>query len=330
MDSSPIHSACATHPGRIRDRNEDRHLALPAQGLWLIADGMGGNQGGEIASTLVVQEVGNLMDQGLPLRQAIAMTHQTIRTVARQSEAARGMGSTVVALTLDRFRYEVCWVGDSRAYLWDNVSLAPLTRDHSFVRELVDSGIITEGEARQHPQRNVITRALGLESIEHVIVDCTAGELFRDERILLCSDGLTSELDDSEIAEILALRKSSQVTVDLLVQNANAKGGRDNITAILVEAPADAPARKVRNSLENLDNVSPATGPWWSTDRYRLLGLAIVLALLLAMAFFSISEKIPAGKSSVPLQDSAQDRTRIKKSYVPLDDQTPGTQKPEQ
>lgn len=321
MDSPAIHSACATHTGRIRDRNEDSFLAQPEQGLWLIADGMGGHQGGEIASSLVVHEVHKLMNQGLTLRLAISMTHQTVKAAAGASDATKGMGSTVIALKLDRFRYEVCWVGDSRAYLWDGISLEQLTRDHSFVRELLDSGIITDAEARQHPRRNVITRALGLEPIENLIVDCVSGELFRGERILLCSDGLTSELNDSEIGELLALGNSCQATVDLLVQNANARGGRDNITAILVEASANAPVKRVRNTQEDENRVSPARGPWRSTSRYRLLGLVIALAaLLLAVVFFGSSEKSPADKSTVHLQDSTQDSTLIKKSYVPLDD----------
>jgi protein phosphatase len=321
LDSPAIHSACATHTGRIRDRNEDSYLAQPEQGLWLIADGMGGHQGGEIASSLVVHEVHKLMHQDLSLRLAINMTHQTVKTAAGASDATKGMGSTVVALKLDRFRYEVCWVGDSRAYLWDDISLEQLTRDHSFVRELVDSGIITDVEARQHPRRNVITRALGLEPVENLIVDCVSGDLFRGERILLCSDGLTSELNDTEISEILALGNSCQATVDLLVQNANARGGRDNITAILVEAPANAPVKRVRNTQKDENRVSPARGPWWSTIRYRLLGLVVALAaLLLAVVFFGSSEKNAADKSTVHLQDSAQDSVRIKKSYVPLDD----------
>lgn len=321
MDSPAIHSACATHTGQVRDRNEDSYLALPEQGLWLIADGMGGHQGGEVASSLVVHEVPKLMHQGLSLRLAIGMTHQAVKTAAGASDATKSMGATVVALKLDRFRYEVCWVGDSRAYLWDEISLEQLTRDHSFVRELVDSGIITDTEARQHPRRNVITRALGLESIKNLIVDCVAGDLCRGEKILLCSDGLTSELNDTEIGEILALGKSCQATVDLLVQNANARGGRDNITAILVEASANAPDKRVRNTQEDKNRVSPARGPWWSTNRYRLLGLVIVLAaLLLAVVFFGSSEKNPEDKSTVHLQDSAQGSARIKKSYVPLDD----------
>lgn len=327
MAGPTIHYACTTHKGRIRDLNEDSYCAHPEQGLWLIADGMGGNQGGEIASSLVVQEVHNQLNRGVPLRQAIAMTHQAIKASTREGHGARGMGSTVVALKFDQFRYEVCWVGDSRAYLWDNGSLVQLTRDHSYVQELVDSGIITDAEALHHPQRNVISRALGLEALDQVHVDSAAGDLFRGERILLCSDGLTSEVTDNEISEILALQESCQVTVDLLVQKTNAKGGRDNVTTILVEAPTNAPVKTARGSTRPVEILSsPSSGalPWWAKYKYRIPGLVIALAaLLLFMVFLINSRKNPSEKRTMDVQDPV----RIKKSYVPLDDKEKAAQK---
>lgn len=320
MSCTTVPYACATDKGRVRERNEDSFCARPDLGLWLLADGMGGNRGGDIASSLAVQQIPNRLAQGISLRQAIATTHHTIKTSAGEGRGEPAMGTTVVALKLDDRHYEICWVGDSRAYLWTDGSLRRITRDHSYVQELVDAFIITDTEAFAHPRRNVITRALGLESLAGPVVDCVTGELFRGQRILLCSDGLTSEVTDSEIAAILALGKDCQATVNQLVHQANAQGGRDNITVILVEAPNDAPAT-MGSDPAGQGASDTSIGTFRRTKiGSRITGLIIVLvtALLLAAIFFSTDRKTPPDNNPLPVQESEQAAARINKSYVPL------------
>lgn len=139
------------------------------------------------------------------------------------------MGSTVVALRVEGHGYEVAWVGDSRAYYWDGRRLRQLTRDHSFVQGLLDRGSISEQEARAHPDRHVISQSLGYANLREVTVDTVRGTFYRDGRILLCSDGLTSELSDGEIATILKGAPDPKGCVRQLVDSALEHGGYDNI-----------------------------------------------------------------------------------------------------
>jgi protein phosphatase len=231
-----------TDVGKVREHNEDNLRSLPEKGLWLIADGMGGNEAGEVASALVIETVPNLLNQGLGLKEALLQTHYRVHRAVKDGLGERGMGSTAVALQLNAESYEIAWVGDSRAYLWNGSSLIRLTRDHSLVQQLLDSGKISQEEAEKHPQRNVITQALGA-AMKEVRVDTVKGHLAKGDRILLCSDGLNSELSDYEIAVILSRETSCQELSDRLVEAAIAKRGSDNISVVLVNAPEDAPIR---------------------------------------------------------------------------------------
>ena len=230
-----IDFAVATHTGWVRELNEDIHLALPKFGLRVIADGMGGHEAGEVASGIATQEIARSIEQGMPLAEAIETAHHAIQAAALQGEGAANMGSTVVAAKLDGLCYEIAWVGDSRAYLW-NGALHQLTTDHSYVQLLLNAGLITESEMSGHPSRNVISQALGVggSNKASIKVDLVSGELGESDTLLLCSDGLSGEVTDDCIATILSETTGNQARVDRLIATALDAGGKDNITVIVL------------------------------------------------------------------------------------------------
>lgn len=224
--------------GHHSDNNEDSFCAVPELGLWLIADGMGGHEAGEVASAIVSETIVNEVRKGANLVDAVQQAHRSVIDASEEGHGARGMGSTVVVLQVRDEEFEVAWVGDSRAYLW-NGELRQISRDHSYVQKLLDSGTITEKEALYHPNRNIITQSLGAD-ISDVVVDNIIGRFCRGEKVLLCSDGLNDELLDSEIAFILKEGGDDQTLVNKLIQSALTHGGKDNVSVILVSAPEDA------------------------------------------------------------------------------------------
>jgi serine/threonine protein phosphatase PrpC len=236
---SNIDFAQGSHTGLVRELNEDSYLSLPKLGLSIIADGMGGHEAGEVASRITVQEITRSIGQGLPLVEAVEAAHRAIQAAARRGEGAAGMGSTVVAAKLDGLHYEIAWVGDSRAYWW-NGSLHRLTTDHSYVQQLLNAGLITESEIPEHPYRHVISQALGVggSGADNIKVDLVSGELGESDALLLCSDGLSGEVADGDIAGILAETAGAQARVERLIKAALEAGGKDNVTVIVL-APKD-------------------------------------------------------------------------------------------
>ena len=237
--SSPrmIEFGHSTHVGLRREHNEDTYYADADIGLWLVADGMGGHEHGEVASALardtLVREVG----KGTELVRAIQLAdEEIIRHSTRRSEALP-MGTTIAALRIPHTgEFEVAWVGDSRVYVWDE-GLKQLSQDHSYVQELIDQGAITSEQARSHPHRNVVTQALGVTDPESLRVESVRGKLHAGMQLLLCSDGLTEEVKDSAIATIVARNDlTPQECVDHLILAALDGGGSDNVTVILVRA----------------------------------------------------------------------------------------------
>ena len=234
-DPSMIEFGHLTHVGLRRQLNEDTYYGDGELGLWLVADGMGGHACGEVASALARETIVREIRSGTPLAQAIRIADEEIIRVSRRRNDALPMGTTVVAARVQGQRYEVAWVGDSRAYLWQDGALAQLSQDHSYVQGLVDQGALTVEQARTHPHRNVVTQALGVTDPAHLNVSMTAGELRPGMQLLLCSDGLTEEVDDGLIATTLSGQDcSAQECVDTLVAAALDGGGSDNVTAVLV------------------------------------------------------------------------------------------------
>ena len=221
-----------TDTGRQRRDNEDSSFARAP--LFVVADGMGGAQAGEVASRMAVEA----FTQGLPegggieerLASVVREANERIYERARSEHALAGMGTTLTAAYLDEAGLAVAHVGDSRAYLFRDGQLQRLTQDHSLVDELMREGKLTEEQAAEHPQRSIITRALGPEA--SVTVDTWTYPVRAGDVLLLCSDGLTSMISDERIAEILGETPSLGDAADALITEANAAGGRDNITVV--------------------------------------------------------------------------------------------------
>lgn len=243
MTISPLEYSAASHPGLMRDNNEDCFLSRPEHGLWLVADGMGGHEAGEVASAIVRDTIERETQDNpnISLLDVIQHAHTSILTSAVKGIGAPGMGSTVVALKSNSEKYQVAWVGDSRAYLWtptrDGGRLEQLSIDHSYVQMLVETGVIRAEDAEFHPEKNIITQCLGMQELAQVRVDVVEQQWQKDQWILLCSDGLTDEVSDKTIAQILCESHDCLAAVDQLLHAALTSGGRDNITLQIIESP---------------------------------------------------------------------------------------------
>lgn len=233
-----------THVGMVRSGNEDCFYSDDDLGLWLVADGMGGHEAGEVASAIVVDTIASAVRGGVDLAKAIQFSHQAVLDGGLHGQGARGMGSTVVSLRrMENNYWQLAWVGDSRAYLWTKTNeregeLQQISRDHSYVQALLDAGAITEEEADDHPDKNVITQCLGSLEIPSVKVDVVSHEWKPNQKIILCSDGLSDEVNDTEIAKILNESADSNNAAQALVDAALKNGGRDNVTIVIIDAPS--------------------------------------------------------------------------------------------
>jgi PPM family protein phosphatase len=228
--------ATATHKGRVRANNQDSVHPESAgssddSALLIVADGMGGHVAGEVASRIAIDSA--LEADGRVAHRVAAANAAILAEVSRRPELA-GMGTTITMVELSASGMATfAHVGDSRAYLLRDGSLRQLTEDHTIVTEYVRAGKITEDQANEHPQRHMLTRALGL--IHEIEVDVFEVSLHSGDRILLCSDGVNNMLDDRSIAEILG-SSSAEEAVWGLVERANGAGGQDNITAVVADA----------------------------------------------------------------------------------------------
>ncbi len=237
--------AFRTDTGRQRNANEDSFFVRAP--IFVIADGMGGAQAGEVASRAAAEAFDVDLPDGSPertLRETIVAANREIHGLARADPSRAGMGTTITAAIVNAQSEEVAigHVGDSRAYRLRGGKLEQLTRDHSLVEEMRRKGQLTDAQAEEHPQRSIITRALGPEP--EVEVDVQTVPAAPDDVFLLCSDGLTTMLDDERIARLLAGASSLEAAVRALVDEANRAGGRDNITALAFRLEdAAAPAR---------------------------------------------------------------------------------------
>src|SRR5436190_7977147 len=222
----------ASDLGRQRQGNEDNYFVRAP--LFVVADGMGGAQAGEVASEIAVESFDHGLPDGSPaeaLTKIIQDANRRIHDRSRSDEQHSGMGTTCTAAYVGESDVTVAHVGDSRAYLWRNGDLTRLTRDHSLVGELVARGKLTEEQAESHPQRSVITRALGPEA--DVDVDVEVFEARDGDVYLLCSDGLTSMIHEPGVRPVLEHMTSLEAAGRDLIAAANEAGGRDNITVIL-------------------------------------------------------------------------------------------------
>lgn len=237
-----------TDVGRKRKLNQDYVFTSDSSigtlsNLFIVADGMGGHNAGDFASKYTVETICSVIKQSekkdsfLILKEAIEAANEHVRMIASEDESLMGMGTTVVAATCANMHLQVANVGDSRLYVV-NKDIKQITRDHSLVEEMVRLGGIDKEAAKHHPDKNIITRAIG--AAETIEIDFFTVDLEQDDLILMCSDGLTNMLDDSEIHEILSGQYILEKKAQELVKTANAKGGKDNIAVILIKPSSEA------------------------------------------------------------------------------------------
>ena len=274
-----------THTGNVRDHNEDTILADKEAGLWIVADGMGGHESGEVASAIACDVISKQLASGSGLSTAIQTSHHEILAAGQSGIGAVGMGTTVVALQVHGNDFDIAWVGDSRVYLWDGEQLRQVSKDHSLVQKLLDSGLLTPETARNHPDSNLIYQCLGTVELSDVQVDHISGQFLKHQKILLCSDGLSDEVEDDDIASIFAAGGSDQEICERLVQAALDNTGSDNVSVIVVSAPDNAP-----EDAEAGDTQPLKTQAFSAVDqgmsKLSIIMIVLVLTALLAAAIY--------------------------------------------
>ncbi|ESY26113.1 MULTISPECIES: protein phosphatase 2C domain-containing protein [unclassified Mesorhizobium] len=236
MNDAAFESYGVSHKGCVRDHNEDSFLVEPRIGLWVVADGMGGHEAGEVASASIVEHLATIgiassaPDLRARFEDRLNRAHAEIRRISR----SRGVtiGSTVAALLAMDGRFACLWSGDSRVYLVRNAAISQISRDHTEVQELLDSGAISAAEAENWPRRNVITRAIGVN--DEIAIDFQQGETLAGDIFILSTDGLTAHVSDAEIAAAV-LSAAPQAACEKLLTMVLERGGTDNVTIVLVK-----------------------------------------------------------------------------------------------
>ena len=266
----------STDTGNLRGQNEDAHIA--ELNLFAVADGMGGHNAGEVASAMAIEHLRGVALTGVASAEAFAQVvrdlNSAIYASATSTTDQRGMGTTLTAAALlaptdnvaQPSQMVIANVGDSRTYLLRAGELRQLSVDHSYVQELVTEGLLTVEEARTHPRRNIVTRALGIDS--QVSVDTWTIPMFDGDRFMLCSDGLVDEVPLDEITELMQEHSAPQQIAERLVTAAKRHGGRDNITVIVVDVKVNADS--------SIETVAPETPP---PSKKRILALVVVAVL---------------------------------------------------
>lgn len=255
-----------TEIGNVREHNEDSLTVLPP--LFAVADGMGGHEAGEVASEITINTLNDLAPQSADaeaLARAVVAANLNVIKAPSQGVGREGMGTTLTAAILEKERLVIAQVGDSRAYLLHNGSLQQLTRDHSLMADMIEAGQLTEAEARVHPNRSVITRAIG--SDPPMQPDLYELNVETGDRLLLCSDGICGMIEDHEIASIMRQAPSAQSCADQLVEAALAAGGFDNATAVVVDVEGFKAVREKKQARKS-----------------KALAIGVIVCLLAALA----------------------------------------------
>lgn len=259
-----------TDIGYVRDHNEDSLIIIPP--LFAVADGMGGHEAGEIASEITVNTLAELAPSHLDaegLTAAVEAANYNVMKAPRQGIGRDGMGTTLTAAMLEGERLLIAQVGDSRAYLLHKGHLQQITRDHSLMADLIEAGHITPEEARVHPNRSVITRAIGSDI--HMRPDIYELNVDAGDRILLCSDGLSSMISNNAIESIMRRQSDAQHCADELVTAALENGGADNVTVVVADVPGFSEVREKKRAHKS---------------RVFYIGLAIALVAVIFTAGF--------------------------------------------
>lgn len=276
-----------TDVGMVRQQNEDSFHA--EENLYIVADGMGGHNAGEVASALAVSTVRSGARMGIrtpeQFRELVQQANTAIYTASLDDSTQSGMGTTLTAAAIvpgEEPRILIANVGDSRTYLFRGGALTRLSVDHSYVQELVNEGIITPEEARVHPRRNIVTRAMGID--RSVQVDVFSHLVRTGDRLVLCSDGLVDEVADIDIARILTEHTDAQETAEALVLVANANGGRDNTTVIVLDILDDISAPIVFDAPDETQPMpAVVVEPVQPTKKKNRFGVALFWSALVVI-----------------------------------------------
>ena len=324
-----------TDVGRVREGNEDSYMVH--EPLFAVADGMGGHQGGEVASKLALDTLLEATD-GVALAQAVQDANRAVFERAGSDPALAGMGTTLTAFIADGDTLRLAHVGDSRAYLLRDGELQRITTDHTVVEGLVEKGELTPQEASIHPQRSILTRAVGVEG--DVQVDQASLDLRPGDRLLLCSDGLTGMIEDDHINRILEERPDPQDAADALVEAANEAGGQDNVTAVVIDvvdshaqaAPTEAVAAPASRPADRFAVGERGRRRWpWKALAWMLAALVLLGGSLFAVKqlfvdrqwFVGISGESVALYRGIPAEPLGFDlATLVEETQIPAADAT--------
>jgi len=262
--------AALTDIGRVRTHNEDSILAQPP--LFVVADGLGGHEAGEVASSIAVETLRDHAPRrpdSKALVRAVRAANREVVRAAREGYGKQGMGTTMTAAIVEGTRIALAQVGDSRAYLLHAGALSRVTEDHSMVADMIRRGQLTEAESRYHPNRSVITRALGTDP--NMAADPYEFDAEPGDRLLLCSDGLTSMLEDTAIATALTSYRDPAIAARMLVDAANDAGGHDNVSVIVVDIEGEG---------ARAGSTVDASGARAGRGILAIIGWALLLVLL--------------------------------------------------
>lgn len=237
-------STSVCHQGLVRERNEDSVVANEGLGLWVVADGVGGNAHGDVASQMVVQTIERRVRQGMTLEQSIVDANEALQAVIQGQPELEGMASTVVACQFHGHQFELQWVGDSRAYLLDDGGISQLSSDHNVACELFQNGQIDSSELRSHAGQHELTQAMGQMSLAKI--PKVLGELHEGDVLLLCTDGLSGPLSDEQIYQTINLSSSLEEAGETLLDQVLEAGAPDNVSFSLVQFIEDV--RPIRAS----------------------------------------------------------------------------------
>ncbi len=227
-----LESAVICDPGRVRESNEDSVLEQKQLGIWAVADGVGGNGHGDVASQLALQTIERRIRQGQNLLEAVEAANQSILEAIEQNPEFAGMATTLVVSRFEDMHFELAWVGDSRAYFVDSEGISQITADHNVANRLFDSGQIKAEEVASHPGQHELTQALGQMSLPQI--PKSLGELHDGDYLLLCSDGLCGVVDDEAMYQAVMASKEPDKAVAQLLELALEAGGPDNISIALI------------------------------------------------------------------------------------------------
>lgn len=255
LEIPPLRAAALSHVGKVREKNEDACVALPERGVFVVSDGIGGQPGGDVASKIVVEVLPGLLEERLEaaqpedlddvthvVREAVVDLSTQVQQQAADQPGLSGMGATLVAALVLDDHVAIASLGDSRVYRYRHPTLVQLTADHSIVGILLRGGEITPEEVEDHPAKGRVSRFVGMQG--EVLPDVVTVDLAPGDRLLLCSDGLSGQVDDDAMAEILACEPSCEEACKRLIEAALDAGGPDNITALVADRKEEPAARE--------------------------------------------------------------------------------------